>query len=278
MMVCGKMLIGDSMKKMPIGILDEGVQGLCILENLTKNFKNEDFIYINDVKSYPYEGKDKEVVLKHVMVNVEKLLEYNIKLLIVISDVIIECCEEYFSTLKIPVINIVQSIADYVNTYYEQKNLILCARSYILKANIYQKNFKYNRMYNIESEELENVLISNMSKTSASFKAAENTFKPVNQKGCDLLIVTAPWLEMLRIEIFEFLEVDKMIKLDEVISEEIKKNNIIQYSRGRGKLLVISDVSIKNFKNITPWFSLKFKYIEIENEIGEKVGRQNSKI
>ena len=133
-------------------------------------------------------------------------------------------------------------------------------------------------MYNIESEELENVLISNMSKTSASFKAAENTFKPVNQKGCDLLIVTAPWLEMLRIEIFEFLEVDKMIKLDEVISEEIKKKNIIQYSRGRGKLLVISDVSIKNFKNITPWCYLKFKYIEIENEIGEKVGRQNSKI
>ena len=63
-----------------------------------------------------------------------------------------------------------------------------------------------------------------------------------------------------------------------MISEEIKKKNIIQYSRGRGKLLVISDVSIKDFKNITPWFSLKFKYIEIENEIGEKVGRQNSKI
>ncbi len=39
MMVCGKMLIGDSMKKMPIGILDEGVQGLCILENLTKILK-----------------------------------------------------------------------------------------------------------------------------------------------------------------------------------------------------------------------------------------------
>ncbi len=86
------------------------------------------------MKSYPYEGKDKEVVLKHVMVNVEKLLEYNIKLLIVISDVIIECCEEYFSTLKIPVINIVQSIADYVNTYYEQKNLILCARKLYFKG------------------------------------------------------------------------------------------------------------------------------------------------
>lgn len=259
------------MKKMPIGILDEGVQGLCILEKLITNYKNEDFIYINDIKNSPYEEKDKEKVLEYVTENVKKLLECNIKLLIVISDTIIECCEEYFSTLKIPVISIVQSIVDYVNTYYEQKNLILCAKSFILKANLYQKNIKYNRMYNIESEELEKVLINNKCKTSSSFKASENTFKNVNQKGCDLLVITAPWLEMLRIEIFEFLEVDKMIRLDEVISEEIKKKNIIQYSRGKGKVSVFSNVDLKKFKELTKWFTVKYKFNEIKD--GDEVGK-----
>lgn len=266
------------MKKMPIGILDANVEGLYILDSLTKEFKYEDFIYINDIKSAPYEGKDSEVILKHVKISVEKLLEYNIKLLVVISDTIVEYCEEYLKTLEIPVINIVSSIVNYVNNYYEQKNLIFCAKDYVIKANLYQKNFKYNRMYNVESDELENVIIQNKIKTSMSFKVAENLFKGVNQKGCDLLIITAPWIELLKTEIFEFLDVEKILKLGLVLTEEIKRSRIELNNRIKGKITIISDIDIKEFKELTKWFTLKYKYEKIENEISEKNGKQNTKI
>ena len=145
------------MNKRPIGIIDINVDGLYILNSLAKEFKNEDFIYINDIKNFPYEGREQEEIVKLVTENVEKLLKQNIKMLVVISDTIIEYCFDYLQTLNIPVINIVQSIINYVNKNHEQKNLVLLAKSYILKANLYQKNFNYNHMYNIASDELENI-------------------------------------------------------------------------------------------------------------------------
>ena len=71
------------MNKRPIGIIDINVDGLYILNSLTKEFKNEDFIYINDIKNYPYEGREQEEIVKFVTENVEKLLEQNIKMLVV---------------------------------------------------------------------------------------------------------------------------------------------------------------------------------------------------
>ena len=146
--------IYNDMNKLPIGIIDINVDGLYILNTLCNEFKNEDFLYINDLKNDPYEGKEPEVILNYVKKNVEKLLSQNIKLLIVINDSIIEYCSDYLSTLNIPIINIQKVIIDYVNKNFEQKNLILCAKDYILKANLYQKNFNYNHIYNIPSDNL----------------------------------------------------------------------------------------------------------------------------
>ena len=58
------------MNKRPIGIIDINVDGLYILNSLTKEFKNEDFIYINDIKNYPYEGREQEEIVKFVTENV----------------------------------------------------------------------------------------------------------------------------------------------------------------------------------------------------------------
>lgn len=251
------------MNKRPIGIIDINVDGLYILNSLTKEFKNEDFIYINDIKNYPYEGREQEEIVKFVTENVEKLLEQNIKMLVVISDTIIEYCLDYLQTLNIPVINIVQSIINYVNKNYEQKNLALLAKSYILKANLYQKNFNYNHMYNIASEELENMIIENKMKTSKSFKASFETFKNSPKKEYNLLIITAPWLELLKIEILEYLEVDEFIKLGNVLSEDIKKANSECYNRGKGKITILSKIDKKEFADLTKWFNLKYKYIQM---------------
>ena len=251
------------MNKRPIGIIDINVDGLYILNSLTKEFKNEDFIYINDIKNYPYEGREQEEIVKFVTENVEKLLEQNIKMLVVISDTIIEYCLDYLQTLNIPVINIVQSIINYVNKNYEQKNLALLAKSYILKANLYQKNFNYNHMYNIASEELENMIIENKMKTSKSFKASFETFKNSPKKEYNLLIITAPWLELLKIEILEYLEVDEFIKLGIVLSEDMKKANSECYNRGKGKITILSKIDKKEFADLTKWFNLKYKYIQM---------------
>lgn len=257
------------MNRMPIGIIDASVDGLYILNSLTKEFKNENFIYINDIKNFPYEGKDVEIIQKYVKDNVEKLNSFNIKMLIVISDTIVEYCSEYLQTLKIPVINVVQSIIKYTNENYEQKNIVFCAKSYILKANLYQKYINYNHLYNISSDELESIIIDNKFKTSRAFSVSEDTFKSVSKKDCDILVITSPWIELLKIEISEFLEVDEIIKLGDVFSNEIRKLDLGSNSRGKGKITVISNVTKKEFKSMIKWFNLKYKYLEAEKLDGK---------
>ena len=43
-------------------------------------------------------------------------------------------------------------IINYVNEHYEHKNILFLAKSYIVKSAMYNKNFRYNRLYNVYSE------------------------------------------------------------------------------------------------------------------------------
>jgi hypothetical protein len=64
---------------------------------------------------------------------------------------------------------------------------------------------------------------------------------------------------LLKIEISEFLEVDEIIKLGDVFSNEIRKLDLGSNSRGKGKITVISNVTKKEFKSMIKWFNLKYK-------------------
>ncbi|HPB49285.1 MAG TPA: hypothetical protein PK334_03160, partial [Bacilli bacterium] len=132
------------MNKLAIGILDSGYEGLTLFEELVREYRYESFLYINDIQNMPYEGKKAEDIQKAVQKNIDSLLSQGIKLLLVVSDIIVEHCQGLLNSLEIPVINIVNSIIEYVNTNFEQKDLILLIKQEVIKANLYQKNFRYN--------------------------------------------------------------------------------------------------------------------------------------
>ena len=73
------------MKKQPIGILDGGFEGINIFESLSKNFPNEYFVYINDPKNYPYEGKEEKLIHEYVKKNIDKLLSLEVKCIICVN-------------------------------------------------------------------------------------------------------------------------------------------------------------------------------------------------
>ena len=125
------------MKKQPIGILDGGFEGINIFDNLSKSFPYETFVYINDPVNYPYEGKEEELIHKHVTKNIDKLLSMDVKCIVCVNASIIEYCEDLLHNINVPTILIVDSIIDYVNLNFEQKNMAILGKEYILKANLF---------------------------------------------------------------------------------------------------------------------------------------------
>ena len=250
------------MIKKPIGIIDSGVIGFNILEDLSRKFKNEKLIYINDLKNSKYYNMPEDTARELIINNIKKLFLADIKLLIVASDVVYEIAEDYLNSLKIPVFDIVNILIDYTQEKFEQKNIILAAKTEILEANIYQKNFKYNRLYNIPSEELEKLILDNKLKTSESFSKTKEIFKPLINRNLDVIVASSPFLIKLETELREILEFDEITNFGELVIRKIIANFFSLNLKGRGSIVVMSNVSKQKFKDYTKWQELKYKYID----------------
>lgn len=261
-MVCNHSI--KYMVKEAIGIIDAGFEGLNILFTLSKNLKHERFIYMNDIKNYPYINLSEEEVLDIIKKNIDLLIDRGIKLLIVASDTIVEYASEYLTTLSVPVLNIVNTLIDYVNVNYEQKNMVLFAKSEIIEANIYQKFFKYNRLYNIPSNDLEEIINQKMVKTSESFSQTLETFKALLRKDIDVIITSSPYLINLKTEITEYLTVNEITDVGEIFANKIKDEFYNLNEKGRSSRLVISNIPKKEFMKHAYWVKEKYQYENLE--------------
>ena len=89
---------------------------------------------------------------KRIEYLIERVKKYSPKLLIVINDALIEYGKEMFDKLNVKKVYIVDEIIDYFNKNYELKNMAFFAPQGIIESNMYQKNFKYTRLYNLNAD------------------------------------------------------------------------------------------------------------------------------
>lgn len=61
------------MENRPIGVFESGVGGMTVLKELANQLSNENFVYLEDTKRFPYGSKLKE--------NIIELTQYGIKFL-----------------------------------------------------------------------------------------------------------------------------------------------------------------------------------------------------
>jgi len=65
-----------------IGVFDSGVGGLSVLKMLADYFKEESFVYLGDNKNVPYGSRDKTEIVGLVKDNLNALLGYGVKAVI----------------------------------------------------------------------------------------------------------------------------------------------------------------------------------------------------
>jgi glutamate racemase len=69
--------------RLPIGIFDSGVGGLTVLAALCKRLPEERYCYLGDTARLPYGTKSTATIVRYSLQATEKLVEQNIKLLVV---------------------------------------------------------------------------------------------------------------------------------------------------------------------------------------------------
>ncbi len=261
----------NHIEKRKIGVLDMYIGGVSIINELCKTFPNDDIIYVNDLQVENYEGMQVEKIEQRVKENIQYLVNQNVSIIIVVNDTIIEYCEEYLKTVTIPVISIVDEIIDYVNEKYEHKNIAFLACDSILEANIYQKNFRYNHLYNLSLDSLLPCIYEGKMKTSESFAQTKVVVAPIFKKEVDVLVPSMPNVLLFKTEILEFLKNMDIVYIDKILCDKaaliLNENDNLnnQVKKKKGKIYIVINKAIE--KNIfNPLLFTKFDIITKEGE------------
>ena len=136
-----------------IGVFDSGMGGLSTLIELKKILPNENFIYYGDSGNAPYGTKSREEILKLSMNVAEKLVERNVKAIVIACNTATSAAaKELRKKYKdIPVIGVEPALKVAVDS--GTKNILVMATVLTLKekkfnklANNYEKDVKIHRL------------------------------------------------------------------------------------------------------------------------------------
>jgi glutamate racemase len=97
------------MKNRPIGIFDSGVGGLTVVKEIFKALPNEEIVYLGDTARVPYGTKSSETIKRFSIENVEFLMRFNVKIIVVAcntaSSISLPILRKKF---KIPIVGVIR--------------------------------------------------------------------------------------------------------------------------------------------------------------------------
>lgn len=247
----------------PIGLLDGGFEGINIFNELTRKYPAQSFIYINDAKFFNGDISDTEELNLHIKANIDCLLNKGVKIIICLSYELMILCKELFDSSNFIIYYLSNNLIEYVNNKYEHKNIAFLAKESILKENIFQKDFKYNHLYNIPCDDLEKLIMNKQTKTALSFETVKNVCKNAMNKQLDAIVFLDSILSYLKIEFKEYITYKEIVDLSEIAILKIK-NKLVTI--GKSQNYIISSVTKNEFLDNKFVIKNKYKYSSMTYE------------
>jgi len=210
-----------------ICLLDMGITSISIINKMRERFPNERITFINDLEYGEYEGHDAMDIKSRIKKIVEEISKNKPKLLVILNSVFVEYGEDVFENLDFPVINIIKTIVEYVNTNHEFKSILFIANDGIVEANLYQKALHYNHLYNRKANFLIDLANAKMMKTKESFEAIGRIAEEWSKRDVEIIVTPELNLLLFYTEFNEYFKGVDLIPTDEAvlnqIEEELKK-------------------------------------------------------
>ena len=95
--------------RQPIGVFDSGIGGLTVVKALIEDLPSESIVYFGDTARVPYGTKSRSTIVKFSLENVEFLLRYGVKCIVIAcntsSSWALPTLRKYF---KVPIIGVIR--------------------------------------------------------------------------------------------------------------------------------------------------------------------------
>ncbi|SHN55465.1 glutamate racemase [Desulfovibrio litoralis] len=127
-----------------IGIFDSGVGGLTVFKAVQDLLPDEDIIYLGDTARLPYGTKSAETVNRYALRAAQKLLEYNIKALVIACNTATAAALTNLQKTypDLPVIGVIQPGAEAACQVSKNGNICVLATEGTIRSGAYQQAIK----------------------------------------------------------------------------------------------------------------------------------------
>ena len=235
------------MDKRPIGIFDSGVGGITVLKEIKETLPKENIIYLGDTKNFPYGNKSKEDIIKFSIDNVQKLLEQNVKTIVIAcgtaTSQAIEVLKEKFD---IPIIGIIEPTVKYIkNQKFDKVGVI--ATEGTIKNGAWERKLKDEipniQVVNKACPMLATIAEEGKAKSKAGRKVIKEYMIPFKEKRVNKIILGCTHFPIYEQIIREELEYDvELINTGKFVSLELeqilKQNNLENDNFNKGNIII----------------------------------------
>lgn len=189
------------MDNRPIGVFDSGLGGLTVWRQLRRELPHESLCYFGDGANCPYGDKSREEVLGYVIEAVERLLNENIKMLVVACNAATAYTIDYLrSHYSMPIVGMEPAVKPAVLS--TKSGIVgILATSATLKGNLFHRtSVKYADRATIMSavgEGFVELVENDMEGTQEAVETVRRVIEPMIERGADKLVLGCTHYPML---------------------------------------------------------------------------------
>lgn len=125
--------------KQPIGVFDSGIGGLTVVKALIHELPAESIVYFGDTARVPYGTKSKSTIVKFSLENVEFLLRFGVKCIVIAcntaSSWALPTLRKYF---KVPIVGVIRPGASAAVRATRNKRVGVIGTSATIRSRAYQ--------------------------------------------------------------------------------------------------------------------------------------------
>jgi glutamate racemase len=187
----------------PIGIFDSGVGGLTVFSEVEKTLPKEEIVYFGDTARVPYGTKSKETVTKFSVENVEFLMRYNVKLVLVACNTASSLSLEFLKRcFKVPIIGVIEPGARNAVNVTRNSKIGVIGTNATISSGAYEKAIKRislkTTVYSQKCPLFVPLAEEGWIDQKATYDIASIYLKPLKKKGIDTLILGCTHYPLLK--------------------------------------------------------------------------------
>ena len=264
------------MDNRPIGIFDSGIGGITVFSEIANDFPSENIIYLGDTAKFPYGGKSKETIIELTKENINFLMKYNVKLIVIACGTATsQALEEMQKIYDIPIIGIIEPTVNNIIDESVHKIGVIATEGTI-NSNSWENNIK-SKNSNIQVINKACPLLAPMAEEGFTENeiarlVIKEYMKELKNEGLDKLILGCThyplFTKLIQEELGEKVEIINTAKQVSKTLAKMLKDNGLETNTIAGKHeIFLTDTKCKFIEIANKLFANKIKIENVKKAI-----------